>query len=326
MKKIDYIKIAKKSSAIQISELKKINSVFNKSFLKAIDLISNCKGKLITAGIGKSGLIARKISSTLSSVGVSSFYLNPSEANHGDLGKVDKQDLLLIFSYSGNTSEISGLLKYANRFNVKIIGVASKIDSMLLKASDIKILLPKVKESDPTQMVPTTSTSLTLLFGDSLAVALMYKKNFSKERFKEFHPGGNIGHSLLLAKDIMITGKKLPVIEIKKKLKDALKVINSKKLGLVVILKNKIIKGIITDGDLRREIKNYSKNTNLEKIMTTKPLIISEEISASKALSIMNSKKITSLIVTSEMNLKKSNLIKLKGIIHIHSLLKYGLK
>ena len=271
-------------------------------------------------------MIARKISSTLSSVGVSSFYLNPSEANHGDLGKVDKQDLLLIFSYSGNTSEISGLLKYANRFNVKIIGVASKIDSMLLKASDIKILLPKVKESDPTQMVPTTSTSLTLLFGDSLAVALMYKKNFSKERFKEFHPGGNIGHSLLLAKDIMITGKKLPVIEIKKKLKDALRVINSKKLGLVVILKNKIIKGIITDGDLRREIKNYSKNTNLEKIMTTKPLIISEEISASKALSIMNSKKITSLIVTSEMNLKKSNLIKLKGIIHIHSLLKHGLK
>ncbi len=326
MKKINYIKIAKKSSAIQISELKKINSVFNKSFLKAIDLISNCKGKLITAGIGKSGLIARKISSTLSSVGIPSFYLNPSEANHGDLGKVDKQDLLLIFSYSGNTSEISGLLKYANRFNVKIIGVASKIDSLLLKASDIKILLPKVKESDPTQMVPTTSTSLTLLFGDSLAVALMYKKKFSKEKFKEFHPGGNIGQSLLLAKDIMITGKKLPVIEIKKKLKDALKIINSKKLGLVVVLKNKVIKGIITDGDLRREIKNYSKNTNLEKIMTTKPLIISEEISASKALSIMNSKKITSLIVTSEINLKKSKLIKLKGIIHIHSLLKYGLK
>ena len=147
MRKNNYIKIAKKAAKIQILELKKINKVFNKTFVKAVDLIANCKGKVICAGIGKSGLIARKVSATLSSVGVSSFFLNPGEANHGDLGQIDKRDILLVFSYSGNTSEIMNMLKYANRFNIKVIGVASKSDSILIKASDIKILLPKVIEA-----------------------------------------------------------------------------------------------------------------------------------------------------------------------------------
>ena len=165
MSKINYIKIAKKASAIQISELRKINKIFNKNFLKVIDTIANCKGKIISAGIGKSGLIARKVSATLSSVGFPSFYLNPGEANHGDLGQIDKRDILLVFSYSGNTFELTNMLKYANRFNIKVIGVSSKKNSLLLNASDIPILLPKVKESDPTGMVPTTSTSITLLLG-----------------------------------------------------------------------------------------------------------------------------------------------------------------
>ena len=160
MAKENYIKIAKKSAGIQIAELRKINKVFNKSFVKAVDALANCKGKVICAGVGKSGLIARKISATLSSVGVSSFFLNPSEANHGDLGQIDKRDLLLVFSYSGNTLEISNMLRYANRFNIKIIGIASKKDSILVKASDIPLLIPKVQESDPTGMVPTTSTSI----------------------------------------------------------------------------------------------------------------------------------------------------------------------
>ena len=179
MNKTNYIKIAKKTSAIQISELRKLNKIFNKSFVKAVDLISSCRGKIIAAGVGKSGLIARKVSATLSSVGFPSFYLSPSEANHGDLGQIDRRDILLIFSYSGNTIELSNVLKYANRFNIKVIGIASKKDSMLLKASDIQILLPKVKESDPTGMVPTTSTSITLLFGDCLCSALKYKFSFS---------------------------------------------------------------------------------------------------------------------------------------------------
>lgn len=320
MKKINYIKIAKKSASVQIRELKKINSVFNKNFVKAADLISNCKGKLITAGIGKSGIIAKKISSTLSSVGVPSFFLSP-DYNHGDLGQIEKKDVLLVFSYSGNTAELNNLLKYANRFNIKVIGVSSKKDSILLKASDLKILIPQVSEADPTKMVPTTSTSITLLFGDCLAIALMHKKKFSKERFKVFHPGGNIGRSLMSVKDIMITGKKLPTVNFKKKISEAIKIINKKNLGLVVITKNNFIKGILTDGDARRSMKYYSSNEKVEKFMSKNPIVVNEDTLASKALSIMNGKKITSLLVYSKKNKKK-----LKGIVHIHSLLQHGLK
>ena len=327
MVKVNYISVAKKAAAIQISELKKINKVFDKSFVRAVELMANCKGKVIAAGIGKSGLIARKVSATLSSVGISSFFLNPSEANHGDLGQIDRRDLLLVFSYSGNTSEISNMLRYANRFNIKIIGVASKKDSLLLKASDVKILLPQVKESDPTGMVPTTSTSITLLLGDSLAVALMNKMSFSKERFKIFHPGGNIGQTLLLVKDIMITGKKLPKVNVNKSIYDAIKVIDKKNLGLAVVMNKNQVKGILTDGDARRGIKYYSKDDHLKKFMTSNPLFISETSPASKALALMNEKKITSLLVTTEPDFNKDKLTKkLKGIVHIHSLLQYGIK
>ncbi len=326
MNKSKYINLAKRTANLQIKELKKIKKVFNNSFIQAVDLILNCRGKVICAGIGKSGLIARKISATFSSVGIPSFFCDPAQALHGDMGQIEKKDVLLIFSYSGNTFELTNMLKYANRFRIKIIGVASKSDSLLLKASDIKILLPKVKESDITGMVPTTSTSITLLLGDCLANTVMSKKKFSKERFKLFHPGGNIGNSLLLAKDIMVTGKKLPVISYKKNLSDALKIINQKKLGVVVVLKNKHIAGLVTDGDLRREIKLIQKKTNLIKLMTKRPLLVNENMPASKALAIMNEKKITSLLVVSDNDFKKRNKIKLKGIIHIHFLLQHNLK
>jgi|TARA_B110000914_G_scaffold183297_1_gene166228 arabinose-5-phosphate isomerase len=327
MTKVNYISVAKKAAAIQISELKKINKIFDKSFIKAVELMSSCRGKVITAGIGKSGLIARKVAATLSSVGISSFFLNPGEANHGDLGQIDKRDLLLVFSYSGNTAEITNMLRYANRFNIKIIGVASKKNSLLLKASDVKLILPQVKESDPTGMVPTTSTSITLLLGDCLAVALMNKMSFSKERFKVFHPGGNIGQTLLLVKDIMIVGSKLPIVNVNKRIYDATKMIDSKKLGLVIVMEKNQVKGILTDGDARRGIKYYSKDDHLKKFMTPDPLFISESAPASKALSLMNEKKITSLLVTSEEDYNNAKLNKrLKGIVHIHSLLQFGIK
>jgi len=324
MNKKNYISIANKAANIQISELKKIRKIFNSSFVEAIDLILNCKGKIIFAGIGKSGLIARKISATFSSVGIPSFFCDPAQALHGDMGQIEKKDILIIFSYSGNTSELTNMLKYANRYRIKIIGVASKPDSILLKASDIKLILPKVREADVTGMVPTSSTSITLLLGDCLATTVMYQRNFSKEKFKIFHPGGNIGTSLLLAKDIMVTGKKMPTINYKKSFKEALKVMNQKKLGIVVILKNKFIKGIVTDGDLRRELKNFS-NKNLDKFMTKNPLLVNENMPASKALAIMNDKKITSLLVVSDKNYAEANK-SLKGIIHIHFLLKNGIK
>jgi arabinose-5-phosphate isomerase len=326
MNKKNYITLANKAANLQIKELKKIRKVFNESFIKAVDLILNCKGKVIFAGVGKSGLIARKISATFSSIGIPSFFCDPAQALHGDMGQIEKKDILIVFSYSGNTSELTNMLKYANRFRIKIIGVASKLESILLKASDIKLLLPKVKESDVTGMVPTTSTSITLLLGDCLATTVISKRKFSKEKFKLFHPGGNIGNSLLLAKDIMVTGKKLPLIDFKKKLSDALRVMTQKKLGIVVVLKNKCIAGLFTDGDLRREMKYFSKNTYLKKIMTKKPIVINENMPASKTLAIINEKKITSLLVVSDNDFKKKHKLKLKGIIEIHSLLKHGLK
>tara|TARA_B100001057_G_scaffold228081_1_gene228366 strand:+ start:504 stop:1478 length:975 start_codon:yes stop_codon:yes gene_type:complete len=319
-----YISLAKKSADIQINELKKVKKIFNNSFVKAVDVILNCKGKVIFAGIGKSGLIARKISATFSSIGVPSFFCDPAQALHGDMGQIEKKDILIIFSYSGNTSELNNMLKYANRYRIKIIGVASKPDSILLKASDIKIILPKVKEADTTGVVPTSSTSITLLFGDCLATSVMSIKRFSKEKFKVFHPGGNIGKSLLLAKDIMVTGKKIPTISYKKSLREALGEINKKNLGIVVIKKNKYIHGLLTDGDLRRALKDYSNKLGLLKFMTKKPLIVNENMPASKALSIMNEKKITSLLVVSDNDLKKSKKI-LKGIIHIHFILQNGI-
>ena len=186
MNKQNYIGEAKRAASIQINELKKIKKIFNKSFIKAVDLILNCKGKIIFAGIGKSGLIARKISATFSSVGIPSFFCDPAQALHGDMGQIEKKDILIIFSYSGNTSELTNMIKYANRYNIRIIGIASKPDSILLKASDIKLILPKVKESDVTGMVPTSSTSITLLLGDCLATTVMSQRNFSKEKFKIF--------------------------------------------------------------------------------------------------------------------------------------------
>ena len=325
MTKNNYISIAKKSANIQINELRKIKRVFDKSFIKAVDLILSCKGKVILAGIGKSGLIARKISATFSSVGIPSFFCDPAQALHGDMGQIEKKDILIVVSYSGNTSELNNMLRYANRYRIKIIGIASKADSILLKASDIKILLPRVKESDLTGMVPTSSTTLTLLLGDTLATTVIHQKKFSKEKFKIFHPGGNIGNSLLLAKDIMVTGKKMPTINHKKKFKDALKIINQKKLGIVVIHKNRFIKGLVTDGDLRRELNDYSNNNDLSKFMTKKPLVVNENMPATKALAIMNEKKITSLLVVSDSDYLKKNKV-LKGIIHIHFLLQNGIK
>ncbi len=325
MNKKNYIKIANNAASIQIAELKKIKKVFNNSFIKTVDLILNCKGKVILAGIGKSGLIARKISATFSSVGIPSFFCHPSEALHGDMGQIEKKDLLIIFSYSGNTTELTNLLKYANRNQTKIIGVASKSDSILIKASDVKLILPKVKEADLTGMVPTSSTSLTLLLGDCIASTVMYKMKFSKEKFKIFHPGGNIGNSLLLAKDIMVIGNKMPTIDYNKNLNEALKTMNKKNLGIIIVLKKNYISGIITDGDIRRELKNNKKPEDLNKLMSKFPLVVNESMPASKALAIMSEKKITSLLVVSDKDLRKKNK-RLKGIIHIHFLLKNGIK
>ena len=319
MARTNYIKIAKKSAGTQITELKKINKVFNKSFVKSVEALANCKGKVICAGVGKSGLIARKVSATLSSIGVSSFFCDPGTARHGDMGQIQKKDVLLIFSYSGNSEELNEMLNFANRFGIKIIGIASSKNSILLKASDIKLLLPKVKEADIASIVPTSSTTMTLVLGDALCAAIQYKKKFSKEIFKRYHKGGSLGRNLLLVKDVMVTGKKIPIIDRKKTIGQAIKVISSKKLGLVLVTNKSKVFSICTDGDARRGLGNYSKKDKIEKIAKRNPLKIDEDTTANKALSVMNQKKITSLVVSSKSG-------KIRGICHIHHLLSHGIK
>ena len=319
MTKTNYIKIAKKSAGIQIAELKKINKIFNKSFVKAVDALATCKGKVICAGVGKSGLIARKVSATLSSIGVSSFFCDPGTARHGDMGQIQKKDLLLIFSYSGNSEELSDMLNFANRFGIKIIGIASIKDSILLKASDIKLLIPKVREADITSIVPTSSTTITLVLGDTLCAAIQHKKKFSKEIFKRFHKGGSLGRTLLLVKDVMVTGNKIPIIDRNKSIEQAMRVISTKKLGLVLVTKKGKVFSICTDGDARRSLGRFSKKDRVEKIAKKNPLKVNEDLTAQKAIALMNQKKITSLVVS-------SNSGKIKEICHIHHLLSHGIK
>ena len=324
MKKKNYINLAKKAANIQINELKKIKKVFNNSFVNAVDLIMSCKGKVIFSGVGKNSFICKKAAATFSSVGIPSFFVDPTGVSHGDAGQIEKKDILVVISNSGNTSELYNLLKYANRFRIKIIGIASNPKSMLLNASDIKILYPKLKEADPNNIVPTTTTSFVMLLCDCIATTVMEKRKFSKENFFLYHKGGNLGASLRLAKDIMVSGNKMPIIDHKKSFRQAIKVMNQKKLGIIVITKKKFIKGLITDGDLRRKLNNHNSKKSLDNIVRTNPLVISENTPALKALGLMSEKKITSLLVVKERHENKKNKI-LKGIIHIHSLLKLGI-
>ena len=325
MNKKNYINFAKKAANIQISELKKIKKVFNNSFVNAVDLIMNCKGKVIFSGVGKNSFICKKAAATFSSVGIPSFFVDPTGVSHGDAGQIEKKDILVVISNSGNTSELYNLLKYANRFRIKIIGIASNPKSMLLNASDIKILYPKLKEADPNNIVPTTTTSFVMLLCDCIATTVMEKRKFSKENFFVYHKGGNLGASLRLAKDIMVSGSKMPIIDHKKSFGQALKVMNQKKLGIIVVTHKKFIKGLITDGDLRREINNSPHKKSLDDIVRGNPLVISENTPALKALGLMSEKKITSLLVVKDKHENKNNKI-LKGIIHIHFLLKEGIK
>jgi arabinose-5-phosphate isomerase len=325
MNKKDYINFANKTANIQINELKKIKKVFNDSFVQALELIINCKGKIIFSGVGKNSFICKKAAATFSSVGIPSFFVDPTGVSHGDAGQIEKKDILIIISNSGNTGELTNLLKFANRFRIKIIGIASNSKSMLLKASDVKILYPKLKEADPNNIVPTTSTSFVMLLCDCLANTIMEKRKFTKEKFFMYHRGGNLGANLRLAKDIMVTGNKMPIIDHKKNFKQALKIMSQKKLGIVVITKNKFIKGLITDGDLRRVLNKPKREKDLNNIIRNFPLTINESMPASKALAIMNEKKITSLLVVSDNQHRKNNK-SLKGIIHIHFLLSDGIK
>ena len=317
MNKKKFISIAKDVINLEIKALQKLKKNLNNSFNEAVIQISKCQSKVILCGVGKSGLIASKIASTLASVGTPSFSLLASEASHGDLGMISKKDILILISNSGETNELKNIIKYAKRNKILLIGIVSNKDSILYKASDIKLLVPKVKEAEG--IVPTSSTTIQLALGDSLAIGSMKYKKFGKIDFKKLHPGGSLGAQLRTVEDIMITGNQIPFVDENLKMDKALRELSKKKMGILVVLNSrKKTVGIITDGQIRRITE---KNINLysltvKEIMTKRPITIDKNELAVKALSLMNSKKITSLIVN-----KKGNYLKTLGVVHIHTIL-----
>ena len=317
MKKLNFIKIAKNVINLEIKALQNLKTSLNSSFNKAVNQIVACQSKVILCGVGKSGLIASKIASTMSSVGTPSFYLSATDSSHGDLGSISKKDILILISNSGETNELKNIIQYANRNKILLICIVSKKDSLLYKAADIKLLIPQVIESEG--IVPTSSTTAQLALGDALAISAMKKKKFNKQDFKKIHPAGSLGAKLKTVEDIMLTKDKIPFVNERIKMKDGLKILTKKKLGVLIVQNNKkLTTGIITDGQIRRiNQKKIDINSTLAKdIMTKKPISINKDSLAAKALSLMNSKKITSLCVNDGKD--KSKTI---GILHIHNIL-----
>jgi len=314
-------KISRNVIELEIQALKKIKSTINFSeFSKAIKKIVNCKSKIILCGVGKSGLIANKIAATLSSVGNPSFVISASDCSHGDLGSISKRDVVILISNSGNSEELKNIIKFTNRNKITLIGIVSKKNSILYRASDIKLLLPEVKESG-FGIVPTSSTTAQLCLGDALAITSMHYRKFSKLDFKKFHPSGSLGKKLTTVEDLMISSNKLPFINPNTLMRRAIKLISKKNLGLLIVKdKSGFTKGVCTDGDLKRALNNFLniENIRISKIMTKKPIFIEKDELAAKALSIMNQNKITHLLVNSKKNKKNKTI----GLLHVHSLLK----
>jgi len=312
-----FLPIAKNVIDLEIKALQKLKKTIKSSFNKAVIEIAKCQSKVILCGVGKSGLIAAKISATLSSVGTPSFNLSASDSSHGDLGSISKKDVLILISYSGKTNELKNIIQYANRNKILLIGIMSKKDSILYKASDIKLIIPEVKESGG--IVPTSSTTAQLALGDALAISSMHYKKFGKLDFKKIHPAGNLGAQLKTVQDIMLTGNKIPFVKENLKMKTAIKILSAKRLGILIV-QNKLKKtiGIITDGQIRRFNQNkiYLPFIAVKDVMTKSPISIDKNALAVKALALMNSKKITSLCVHD-----KRNKFKTIGVLHIHNVL-----
>lgn len=311
--------IGKEVIDLQIKALRKLKNSIDNSFDKAVKKIINCKSKVIVCGVGKSGKIASKISSTLSSVGTPSFSISANDCSHGDLGKISKQDVLILISYSGNTEELKNIINYAKINKITLIGVVSNKDSYLYKSSNIKLFIPEVEESGY-GIVPTSSTTAQLSLGDALSITLMKKKKFGKLDFKKFHPSGNLGNKLKTAADLMVIKNKIPFVNENEIMKNALKILNSKKLGFLVLTnKEGQNTGVFTDGDLKRLLqkKKFIGNLKIKKFMSKKPFTVEKNTLATDVLYQMNKRKITNICVFSKEDKKKTI-----GVIHIHNLIK----
>ena len=317
--------IAKNVIQDEINALKKIKSSIGNSFNQIVKTILNCKnGKIIISGVGKSGIIGKKWAATFSSIGIPSFFLDASNASHGDMGQITANDVVILISLSGQSEELKNIIQYTSRNkNIKLVGITSKKNSILYKNSDITFSMPYVKEADRGNIVPTSSTTIQLALGDAIAIACMRYNNFGNLDFKKFHPGGSLSTKLKTVSDLMIKGNKIPFVREEIMVKDALKVLAKKGLGVVLITKNNITKGILTDGDLKRLNRKFEnfQSLKIKDVMKKKPFSVERDILAAQALSIMNAKKITSLCVH---NGKQKN--KTIGIIHIHNILEANIR
>ena len=307
----------------EAKELEKAAANVSFNIEKAIDLIINSKGKLIVTGVGKSGLVGTKIAATMASTGTSSFFLHPTEAMHGDLGMIGKDDIVLGISYSGESEELVQILPHLKRFNIPLIAMAKNENSTLAQYSDVFINISVEKEACPLDTAPTSSTTLTMAMGDALAVCLMKKRNFQKEDFASFHPGGSLGKKLFIKVDDLLRKDNLPVVSRETKLKDAILVMSEGRLGSVIIEnEDKKVIALLSDGDLRRALMNdnFSMDCKVEDIATKNPKILkNKELLASDALQIIEDYKIQLLLVTDEND-------KLVGVLHIHDLIEAGIK
>ncbi len=311
--------IGKEVVELQIKALKKLKNSINDSFKQAVLKINKCKSKVIVCGVGKSGKIASKISATLSSVGTPSFSISASDCSHGDLGRITKKDLLILISYSGNTDELKNIIKYAKLNKITLIGIVSNKNSNLYNSANIKLLTPVVKEAGY-GIVPTSSTTAQLSLGDALSIALMKLRNFGKLDFKKFHPSGNLANKLKTASDIMLKKNKMPLVNENVSMRKALKILNKKKLGFIVVINNNGLNtGIFTDGDLKRlmQKKKSIEHLKIKNVMTKKPYIVEENTLVTDILSQMNKRKITNVCIYNKKNRKKTI-----GVIHIHQLIK----
>ena len=312
------LKLAKEVIRLEAKAVQSLIPRLDRKFTKAINLLSFCKGRVVVTGMGKSGIIGRKIVATLSSTGTPSFFLHPGEAIHGDLGMIIKEDVVLAISNSGETDEIVRILPYLKRNGVKIIGLTGDRLSRLARASEIFLNVGVEKEACPFGLVPTASTIAILAMGDALAMALVEKKGISREDFALYHPGGNLGKRLLKrVKDVMHTGKRIPIVFVASSLKEAIIEINDKDFGFTLVIneKGKLV-GIVTDGDLRRLLieKPDIKKEHISDCMTKNPLTIGKDALAAQAITTMEKKEITALAI---LNREKKPI----GIVHLHDLL-----
>ena len=310
MNKSKIKKLGQEVIKLESIALAKLSKSLDEDFAKAVELISQQNGKIIISGVGKSGNIAGKIAASFTSTGIPAIYLNPVDASHGDMGIIEKKDVLIILSNSGESHELADLINFSKKKKIKIISVSSKTKSLLSKNSDINLILPTHKEADKLRIIPTTSTTMSLALGDALCCSVLSLRKFDKKSFSELHPGGKIGKKLKTLNEIMDTD--IPVIKLNSSIVEAVLVMTEKKYGCVVVLdKNKKIKGIITDGDLRRSIAKIDMKERATSIMKSKPIVAKSDLLISSAIVLMNKHSITSLIIANQnvpigiVNIKK---------------------